>query len=132
VRVTGVICRQCAAFVYTRAPLDARHCPGRHIVVGYQKPPRESAGTSLTGGVPSTFAPPNAPVNMTGATPGEGFLRMPGCTLPMHAFVPASAEVRTTTEALFYDWNNRADKFGIIPAPAYGDFDVLPRYPRTP
>lgn len=121
--VKGVICRQCACFVYARAPLDLRQCPGKHIAVGtIVRAPRSpfSTAESLAGGVPSEFRRES----MAGALQADGFYRLPGCDLPMSTFLAASAEVRTTAEALFYDWNNCHNKFGMIPAPAYPDFHV--------
>jgi hypothetical protein len=120
-RVRGAICRQCAVFVYVRTKNDVRACPGRHMVVG--APPKRTAFEHV-----SVFGDLDYPAI---GTPGDGFHRALGCVLPMATFVPASGEVRADTNTLFYDWNNHIDKFGIIPAPAYRDFDVavLPAEP---
>ena len=124
-RVSGAICKVCGVFVYTRTKDDVRTCPGNHMIVGKPVKVREA--------ILSWFS---RPVHPPVGTPGDGFYRAADCS-DMHmgqSFVAATGDVRATPEALHYDWNNNINKFGIIPAPAYRDFNVvsIPYGPPVP
>lgn len=93
-RVYGVVCRQCACFVYPRTKHDVRRCPSGHVAVSKR---------------------PDGSVD---------FHPVPGCSVPDENFSHASGVIYAQPEALHNDWNQRLDRYGIIPAPAYRDFCV--------